>query len=65
MLGGDIQIQWNSADHRGDFLLDNTGADLSSDKGLETAVIVSLFTDRRADGEELPPNEKTKRGWWG
>ena len=65
MLGGDIKIQWNGADHRGDFLLDDTGADLSSDKGLETAVIVSLFTDRIADGEELPPNEKTKRGWWG
>ena len=66
MLGGDIQIQWNSADHRGDFLLDNTGADLSSDKGLETAVIVSLFTDRRADGKSpRPRTKKTKRGWWG
>ena len=64
MLGGDIQIKWNSTDYKGDFIFDGEG-DLSTDKGLETAVIISLFTDRRADGEELPPKEKSKRGWWG
>jgi phage gp46-like protein len=30
--------------------------DLAGDDGLETAVMLSLFTDARADGE---------RGWWG
>jgi len=37
------------------------------DDGLETAVIISLFTDRRArDDDELPdPNNPDKRGWWG
>ena len=44
---------------RRDFLpSDNTGADLSSDKGLETAVIVSLFTDRSGRGRKAAPNEK-------
>lgn len=65
MLGGDIGIKWNSADYKGDFLIDESGADISSDEGLETAVIISLFTDARAGDEELPPNEKSKRGWWG
>ncbi len=41
--------------------------DLESDDGLETAVIISLFTDRRArDDDELPdPNNPDRRGWWG
>ncbi len=41
--------------------------DLESDDGLETAVIISLFTDRRArDDDELPDaNNPDRRGWWG
>lgn len=49
----------------GDFSVEDE--DLESDDGLETAVIISLFTDRRArDDDELPdPNNLDKRGWWG
>lgn len=33
---------------------------------LETAVIVSLFTDRQADADdEIPDGTNDKRGWWG
>lgn len=39
--------------------------DLESDNGLETAVAISLFTDRRVNDEELPPLQLKKRGWWG
>lgn len=39
--------------------------DLASDEGLETAVLLSLFTDRRVLDEELAPGETDKRGWWG
>ena len=39
--------------------------DLATDDGLETAVMVSLFTDHRAGAEELPPEESDPRGWWG
>lgn len=39
--------------------------DLSTDEGLETAVLLSLFTDRRVLDEELEKGEKDKRGWWG
>lgn len=39
--------------------------DLTTDEGLQTAVIVSLFTDRRAnDDDALPGNDTDKRGWW-
>ncbi|MBO3274121.1 phage GP46 family protein [Pseudomonas schmalbachii] len=41
--------------------------DLEADKGLETAVIVSLFTDRRAALDQLPVEFPADdlRGWWG
>ena len=36
-----------------------------SDDGLETAVCISLFTDRRVAEEELPRGENDRRGWFG
>lgn len=39
--------------------------DLLPDDGLETAVIISLFTDKRVTDDELPAGEESKRGWWG
>jgi phage gp46-like protein len=39
--------------------------DLVADNGLETAVSISLFTERRVSDEELPDLEYNKRGWWG
>lgn len=36
--------------------------DLAVDEGLESAVLLSLFTDRRA--RELPAGELDPRGWW-
>lgn len=39
--------------------------DLQKDTGLYSSVLVSLFTDRRAeDTDELPLGETTRRGWW-
>lgn len=43
------------------------GFDLERDDGLETAVIISLFTDRRATSEQIPvemPRDDL-RGYWG
>lgn len=48
----------------GDWTL--SGVDLASDDTIETAIILSLFTDRRAEpGDELPAGETDRRGWWG
>lgn len=42
------------------------GSDLQTDDGLETALMISLFTDRRISvDEELPAGEVGRRGWWG
>lgn len=38
---------------------------LASDDGLETAVVLSLFTDARArDDDTLPAGQTDRRGWW-
>lgn len=49
----------------GDIVLE--GLDLARDDGLETAVIISLFTDRRATPEQLPAGTSADdlRGYWG
>ena len=39
--------------------------DIARDAGLETAVLISLFTDRRAADEDVLLNPEDKRGWWG
>lgn len=39
--------------------------DLKADDGLETAVLISLFSDRRVEVDELPNTETPNRGWWG
>lgn len=45
--------------------IDFLKGDLRSDKDLETAITISLFSDARArDDDPLEFNE-SKRGWWG
>lgn len=40
--------------------------DLFADDGLRTAVLLSLFTDRRAlSTDELPGGGDDRKGWWG
>ncbi len=58
----DIAITWDNG--VGDIALD--GFDLRTDNTLTTAVVISLFTDRRAqDSDELPGANGDRRGWWG
>lgn len=46
-----------------DLLVENN--DLVRDDGLRTAMLVSMFTDRRAhENERLPDGETDPRGWW-
>ncbi len=42
-----------------------SGYDLATEGGLRTAVIISLFTDRRAEADdEIPDGSDDRRGWW-
>lgn len=38
--------------------------DLIGDNSLGTEIMVSLFTDVRAEKDELPPEYRDLRGWW-
>lgn len=41
------------------------GPGFADDSGLETAVIISLFSDRRAAADDILPEGADRRGWWG
>lgn len=60
----DIALVWNNALGEADLALVN--GDLATDPGLETAVIISLFSDRLASpGDRLPGGGTDRRGFWG
>jgi phage gp46-like protein len=61
----DIKIIWNNDFFEGDIGLDL--GDLILEDGIETAVLMSLFSDRRATEEDsLPdPSNTDLKGWWG
>lgn len=60
---GDIRTIWNSQTYVGDWLIDPPA--LASGADLETATLISLFTDRLAEGDDqLPANNGDRRGWW-
>lgn len=63
----DIKLFHNPGEHTlGEFDIKRNGLLLATDETLETAVIISLFTDRRARPDhELPGQNDSKRGWWG
>lgn len=58
----DIRLTWDV--FAADFTI--VANDLETDDGLETAVLVSLFTDRRAATDDaIPDGTDDRRGWWG
>lgn len=50
-----------------DWAFDLAGPGLAVEDGLQSAVIISLFTDRRAEASDLPAGASghDRRGWWG
>lgn len=60
----DIALVWDNEAGAADIAI--VSNDLQRDDGLETAVFLSLFTDRRAEeGDTLLPSVTDRRGWWG
>lgn len=61
----DIAITWDNTAGRGVWTMD--GADLRSGSDLQTAILVSLFTDQVAPPDYAPPapsGSADRRGWW-
>lgn len=60
----DAALFWDADAVAADLSL--VAGDLATEDGLKTAVIVSLFTDRRArPDDQLPQDGADRRGWWG
>jgi phage gp46-like protein len=64
----DIALTWNAAEGRADLAI--AVGDFLLDQGLRTAVIISLFTDGLARGDDDLAgadggNQGDRRGWWG
>lgn len=60
----DISTYWAPGATFGDWAL--AGPDLAAGTDLETAVLISLFTDRMADPDDaIPDGTGDPRGWWG
>jgi phage gp46-like protein len=60
---GDILVRWDNLNAIGDWVL-ATG-DLQTGQDLETACLVSLFTDRLATPDFVPTDGTSdRRGWW-
>jgi phage gp46-like protein len=62
----DIRFVYDPILGHADIVLEESKRDVQSDKGLETAVLISLFTNKRVDEEDLlPDGVNEKSGWWG
>jgi phage gp46-like protein len=60
---GDILIQWDNTQAQGDWAL--AEGDLQTGQDLETACLVSLFSDALATPDFVPTDGTTdRRGWW-
>jgi len=60
----DVRVIWDVPNARGDWSL--VAGDLERGHELETAILVSLFTDRIAHADDVIPDGTTdRRGWWG
>ncbi len=61
---GDARFTFDAQDGHADISIVNR--DLARDDGLETAITVSLFSNRRAEeDDELPDADGTREGWFG
>jgi phage gp46-like protein len=64
-VADDIKILWDNDFQEGD--IKYLGGDLVRELGIETAVMMSLYTDRRANTDDTLPDSlsEDRRGWWG
>jgi len=64
-MNGDIKFFYDG-NKPADIRLALSKTELLRDEALETAVLISLFSDARAGDEDtLPDKNGNRRGWWG
>lgn len=58
-------ITLTMAGHEFEYDINIANGDIATGQDLETAVIISLFTWRRAESQDDVPQGSPKYGWWG
>lgn len=58
----DTTIVWDQVNSRGDWAL--SGSALKTGNDLQTAILISLFSDRVAQPDDVIPDGTDPRGWW-
>jgi phage gp46-like protein len=62
----DIKLDFDPKTMQLDISFDDEPDDVDIDTTLKTAVLVSLFSDKRASIDDVLPQEgASRRGWWG
>lgn len=62
----DIALRWQNEHGAADMVVNAGATDLVGEEGLETAILLSLFLDRRAEeDDDIPSDDGDRRGWWG
>ncbi len=59
----DFALAWSNELWRGDWWLNAEGT-LADDDDMATAVMLSLFSDRTANPDDVIPDNGPIRGWW-
>lgn len=62
-MTADLALTWNNALARAD--LSVARGDIVLDNGLQTAITISLLSDRLAAPGDVLPDDAGPRGWWG
>lgn len=64
-----LRIVWDNIAQEGDmavvYTVHGTALELDTSRSLDTAVLLSLFTDRTSDPDDPIPPSSDKRGFWG
>jgi phage gp46-like protein len=58
----DIALIWSNIEGAADMRLE--AGSLATDAGLNTAIIISMFSDARAREDDVLPGGEDRRGWW-
>lgn len=64
-MANEIKLNWDDVFFQAD--LSYINGDLESEMGFASAIIISLFTDAKAQSDDVLPdiNNNDRRGWWG
>lgn len=64
-MATDIKIVQVSTGINVEYDIEFINGEFTIEEGLETAVLMSIYTDRRADNDEELDDINDQRGWWG